>query len=311
MSKYKNFVVIWVCFLISPSIPAIGDASAMGDAFSIGMKAFNLRDYTTAMARFYEEAQQDNRLAKEFVGQFYQDGHAAPKDGYEALYWFRQADISKDDKRIIELEKQGFTLPDTDLAILKLYLQQAANGDADAMYRLGKIYSYGRGVKQNLTVAFDWFLKAAQAGHAYAQYETASLRYGGRDVSKDMDIVMHWLKIAADNDVTLAKYYYADFLRTGQAGHKDLVAAEKYYTMAAEDGYGLAQFELILILVPKVKSSEERIELLKWVFLVTDYFETPEMQKKRAYYLTHIKNLSTDETIEATKRARAFVRRNG
>jgi soluble lytic murein transglycosylase-like protein len=48
---------------------------------------------------------------------------------------------------------------------IKLYCQVAKAGDADAMYRLGWIYAFGKGVQRDDTAAAYFFAKAADQGH--------------------------------------------------------------------------------------------------------------------------------------------------
>lgn len=45
---------------------------------------------------------------------------------------------------------------------------KAKNGDAEAMYQLGKAYAFGDGVDLNLDKALFWLTNAAQAGHPTA-----------------------------------------------------------------------------------------------------------------------------------------------
>ena len=295
-------------------VMAFFSLTASADSFNIGLRAFNLRDYTTAMARLSEEAYRNNKIAQEMVGQFFMNGNAAPKDPFEALYWFDRAGKTvNNDKRVKALNEQGFYLPVNDGLILEKYLKQALDGDADATYRLGKVYGAGRGVKQDLLEAYNWFEKAARLGHAYAQYEVASYRYGALGVPRDMEIVMHWLKKSADNGVTLAKYYYADFLRQGLADEKDNNVIRRYYLDAANDGYGLSQFEYLQFLLPEVTNSESRIEALKWAFLSTDAWPSPRAQKMRVDCMKYLmeKGMTLKEVGAAKNRAKAFVRRNG
>ena len=45
----------------------------------------------------------------------------------------------------------------------------AKGGDVDAQYCLGVCYCYGRGVKQDINAALNWYRKAAEKGHREAQ----------------------------------------------------------------------------------------------------------------------------------------------
>jgi TPR repeat protein len=60
------------------------------------------------------------------------------------------------------------------------WLRKAADqGDADAQYERGLLYSQGRGVTQNYAEAAKWYRKAAEQGNDPAQYELGLLYNGG------------------------------------------------------------------------------------------------------------------------------------
>lgn len=61
----------------------------------------------------------------------------------------------------------------------------ARNGDAYAMYTLGKMYLKGVGVEQNATRSATWFSKASAAGISYAHYELAKLCRDGVGLDAD------------------------------------------------------------------------------------------------------------------------------
>ena len=58
----------------------------------------------------------------------------------------------------------------------------AEQGDVDAQYNLGLMYSKGEGVPQNDKTAVKWHTKAAKQGNAKAQYSLAVYYYLGGPV---------------------------------------------------------------------------------------------------------------------------------
>lgn len=46
--------------------------------------------------------------------------------------------------------------------------QQAEQGDADAQYKVGRMYEKGIGVDKDESVAWDWYQKAEEQGHQEA-----------------------------------------------------------------------------------------------------------------------------------------------
>lgn len=59
-------------------------------------------------------------------------------------------------------------IPDVDRAV-RLYCKAARQGYAEAQYRLGWIYSHGRGVKRDDALASAWFTKAASQNHVQSR----------------------------------------------------------------------------------------------------------------------------------------------
>ena len=83
--------------------------------------------------------------------------------------------------------------------------------DAEAQYKLGDSYFFGRGVPQDYTEAVKWFRKAAEQGHAEAQ-ATLGICYGtGRGVptdepEKDYREAIKWYRKAAEQGLAVAQY---------------------------------------------------------------------------------------------------------
>jgi len=65
------------------------------------------------------------------------------------------------------------------LKATRLYCKAAIRGDAEAEYRLGQIYAFGRGFANERETAVAWFQAAAEAGHAKARVVLAALGVDG------------------------------------------------------------------------------------------------------------------------------------
>ena len=66
-----------------------------------------------------------------------------------------------------------------------LWQSLAQQGDAEAQFNLGVMYSNGQGVTQDYRQAMAWYQKAANQGHAIAQYNLAVMYANGRGVAQD------------------------------------------------------------------------------------------------------------------------------
>ncbi len=74
---------------------------------------------------------------------------------------------------------EGLGVP-RNYATAKIWLDKAvAQNNADAMFFLGMMNEYGRGIPQNLNHALELFDKAADLGQGYAKMEAAGMRMQG------------------------------------------------------------------------------------------------------------------------------------
>jgi TPR repeat protein len=69
------------------------------------------------------------------------------------------------------------------------------------------MYRKGEGVLQDYKQVMKWSMKAASAGNAEAQYRVGDLYYWGRDVPRDYKQAMNWCLKAANNGNTDAMIY--------------------------------------------------------------------------------------------------------
>ena len=76
-------------------------------------------------------------------------------------------------------------------------LKAAEHGHAGAQFNLGKVYSFGRGVKQDHKKAAPWFRMAAEQGHPPAQSSLGLMYVRGQGVKKDHVEAHMWFSLAA------------------------------------------------------------------------------------------------------------------
>ena len=81
----------------------------------------------------------------------------------------------------------------------KWFRKAADQGDAEAQYNIGNIYSTGLGVEQDLKETFKWYQKAADQGHATAQFNVGVMYDNGDGVLEDDVQAYAWYNISAAN----------------------------------------------------------------------------------------------------------------
>ncbi|CAN1510308.1 Sel1-like repeat [Paracoccaceae bacterium] len=106
---------------------------AMGSAqdFDVGLEAYEVGDYATALREWTPLAEQGDMWAQKNLGIMYEYGQGVPQDYAEAVKWYRLA---------------------------------ADQGHADAQTNLGVMYATGEGVPQDYVTAHMWFNIGAANG---------------------------------------------------------------------------------------------------------------------------------------------------
>ena len=102
---------------------------------------------------------------------------------------------------------------------------RAEQGDADAQYKIGIMYSEGRGVPQNDAVAFAWYRQAAEHGVAEAQFNVGLMYSAGRGVPQDEAEAVIWYLQAAAQGLADAQVNLGVIFAAGQVVASDLVTA--------------------------------------------------------------------------------------
>ncbi len=86
--------------------------------------------------------------------------------------WFEQAYQNREAYRLTAWGKRyeaGVSVDQDSSKAIRLYCKAAMLGDAEAKYRLGQVYAFGRGIRNDPELAAAWFYDAARADHAQAQ----------------------------------------------------------------------------------------------------------------------------------------------
>jgi TPR repeat protein len=178
-------------------------------------------------------AQQGVPQAQCALGAFYIEGSAVPKDFGQAFHWFSQAAEQGDPKAQWNLGSlfasggpglkkdlrqafawchksadANFVPAQATLGVLyarikdheraaQCFKNAANDGDLEAQYNLGVLYSKGQGVEENQEQAFHWFARAAERGLVSAQARLALMLATGTGVAKDPLEAHKWLALAA------------------------------------------------------------------------------------------------------------------
>jgi TPR repeat protein len=127
------------------------------------------------------------------------------------------------------------------------FISKAAERNiAKAQWRLGHMYSTGKGVARSESHACYWYYRAAEQGLAEAQFSLGLACIEGRGVAINQNRAVTWLKRAADQGHADAQGVLGAMYASGNGATKDEQLATELLTKSANQGRTNAQFVLDL-----------------------------------------------------------------
>ena len=225
--------------------------------FSFAQRFFG-KYHDEAVAIMYRmEAEQGDAEAAYRIGECYKYGMGVPKNKMEAIRWYRVAAEQGHADALHELVEH--TCLD-DVEIVK-WLRKLGDVDAQAQYRLGKIYECGRGIPKDNIESVRWYHKAAERGHFFAQFHLGLCYKNGIGVVQNKDEAEKWFDRIKDPDF---QFYIGCYLFEGKNVKQDKVEAVSWVRKAAEQGRCLAQLALGVCYANGEGIEQNKVEAVKW-----------------------------------------------
>jgi len=127
------------------------------------------------------------------------------------------------------------------------YRPLAERGDAEAQYRIGRMYEFGNGYPQDKAQGIAWIRKAAAQGHADAEQELGVIYATGDGVKQDSVQAVAWFRKAAEQGEATAQYNLGLLYAKGQGVARDYAQAVDWWRKSASQGNADAQFKLAVV----------------------------------------------------------------
>ena len=147
------------------------------------------------------------------------------------------------------------------LLAAKWFTLSAEQGDANAGYYLGVMYSIGQGVHQDDKTAVKWFTLSAEQGDADAQWSLGAMYSKGRGVPQDDKTAVKWYTLAAKQGRVRA-FRLGMIFKNGQGSIQDYVYAHMWFNFATSQGHAVAAYERDLIAKEMTPSELEKAKEL-------------------------------------------------
>ncbi|MBD3379572.1 MAG: hypothetical protein GF408_03815 [Candidatus Omnitrophica bacterium] len=139
-------------------------------------------------------------------------------------------------------------------------IEQAKDGDVDAMLSLGRKYYYGENTEKDYAEAFKWFTKAAREKSPVGRTWAGYLYEKGQGVEQDEAKGVSFYEKAARQDYPLAQRNLAVMYETGRGTEQDMEKAVEWYKKAAGNGDVASQKALGKIYMFRENASKKDLE---------------------------------------------------
>ena len=130
-----------------------------------------------------------------------------------------------------------------------LFLAEAENGNALAMYDLGRMFADGLGREIDMEQAQSWYKKALDAflevePSSYIEYRIGKMYAAGLGTEQNYTQAASWFREAVEQNNKFAMYSLAGLYLRGQGVEMDAIKARKLYKKSAVEGFPYAAYEL-------------------------------------------------------------------
>jgi uncharacterized protein len=240
----------------------IGAGQSWAGPLEDAKSAYDKGDYSTALSLWRPLAEEGNAEAQRFIGILYENGHAVPRDGRQAVEWFRKAAAQGDAQAEYRLGARFVSgsdgLPEDAAQGLALMERAGENGYPRSFFWIGDYYRTGwHGIPENAAKAISWYRRAADLGDALAQSQLGLGYQYGRGVAKDIGQAISWYQKAAAQNNFPAELSLGNIYEYGEGVEVNKEAALCWYQKAAQadDRFFKTQAERAIVHLGKQISS--------------------------------------------------------
>ena len=194
------------------------------------------KDENQALFWYQQAAQQGNADALCTLGDYYATGHILKQDYQQSFLHYQRAAEQNHAKALWNLGAMyasGRGGAPQDFRQAAIYCQQAADlGFVAAQATLANIYA----ITQSHENAIPWLAKAAQQGDAEAQYNLGLMYSLGQGVTQDFEQAFYWFLKAGEQGITSAQARLGLMYATAQVVPEDYIEAHKWFLLAEQGG---------------------------------------------------------------------------
>lgn len=179
----------------------------------IGIINLSQNDINPGIARLKSAASKSNDLAALALGQVYYDNQYHLENKQESFKWYLESAKNGNADagyNVGVMYSEGIGVPKNYAKSLMWLGLSSDFGNQMASCYLGAIYDKGtNGVQKNQSTAFSYYMKSAKLGYAKCQYNVASMLERGNGVKKNEADAINWYLKSAFNGYEKSAYNVA------------------------------------------------------------------------------------------------------
>ncbi|PSR84682.1 ERAD-associated E3 ubiquitin-protein ligase component HRD3A like [Actinidia chinensis var. chinensis] len=161
----------------------------------------------------------------------------------------------------------------------QMLIYQAQKGNAEAMYKIGKVYHLGlRGVRRDHVKAMSWLLMAAEKGEPRSMELLGQIYARGTGVERNYTKALEWLTLALRQQLCSAYSEMGYLYFKGYGVDKNYTKAKEYFEKAADnEGVGGHYYLGVMYLKGIGVTRNEKVALRHFI-------EAANEGQEKAYY---------------------------
>lgn len=251
-------------------------------AFDSGLKAYQNKDFATALKAWTLSANAGDVAAEYNLGLMYQDGTGTAVNTTIGLKWLAQAATDGDYDAQIDLAKTyliGYNVkPDikeSEKWLAQAYTNDPQSASADIKTVINRASSTAQmlialwfysdaGDHRSYADAFTWFLVSANNQNAVSQYMLATMYEAGKGVTVDIGNALKFYGESASQGYAPAQNDLGVIFQNGQGVPRNYAIAFKLISAAANQGLVIAQTNLCRNYIYGYGTSRDMIQAYKW-----------------------------------------------
>ncbi len=221
------------------AIEGVAQDTQVASDLLVGLRAYYLQDYVSAMRELYPLAHQGNPEAQLHVGRMLLFGLGGTKDekrGFDFLLLAAQQDNIAAQVLIGVAYEKGTGVDKNIPMAFKWSCLAAARGDPAGQFNCAEFYRFGHETKQNFAKAAELYRNAAEKGITRAKFRIAHLYLSGRGVQKNAAEAVKWFRSAAIAGDLESAHNLGALLLRGDGVTRDPKQAVDWLRRAAEGG---------------------------------------------------------------------------